>query len=262
MTESRVQKITSATRQKNASQYSLEKPPKADHICLNQSQTGMQYGRWKIISPERRYTRNWSGAYVPVRCQCGNEQWIPLTSLTRGLSKGCPTCATNDRKYVGPTWLYKRMTAAKQRCTNPQDENYERYGARGIKFEFNSVMEACYYVMGIYPNIEESRELELDRIDNNKNYERGNLRLVTRKENVANRELTVLSEYDPQYWPYAETVVRRLLAAGLTREHIIARAELAVKEKRKNWRGIKARLESMTYSMPESIIVTPYRKKE
>ena len=33
----------------------------------------------------------------------------------------------------------------------------------------------------------------------------------------------------------------------MTREEILADAELAVREKRKNWRQIQAKLESMTY---------------
>ena len=45
----------------------------------------------------------------------------------------------------------------------------------------------------------------------------------------------------------------------MTREEIIQDAETAVFEKRKNWRGIKAKLESMTYEMPDRITVLPYR---
>ena len=44
---------------------------------------------------------------------------------------------------------------------------------------------------------------------------------------------------------------------GETREQIIAEAELAVVEKRKSWRTIQQRLESMTYSMPDHVTVSP-----
>jgi hypothetical protein len=50
-----------------------------------------------------------------------------------------------------------------------------------------------------------------------------------------------------------------MLSAGKSREEIIESARKAVQEKRKNWRNISARLESMTYEMPDRITVLPYR---
>ena len=91
-----------------------------------------------------------------------------------------------------------------------------------------------------------SRDMEIDRIDNDGNYEPGNLRWAPREKNQANRRLTVLPEWDPTEWPYARSVVTRKLSAGMTREQIIADAEKAVKEKRKGWRTIAQKLESMT----------------
>lgn len=40
---------------------------------------------------------------------------------------------------------------------------------------------------------------------------------------------------------------------------IIQDAQKAVREKRKNWRGIQRRLASMTLKMPDQITVLPYR---
>ena len=65
-------------------------------------------------------------------------------------------------------------------------------------------------------------------------------------ENQRNKEVTILPEYVPAEWPYARTVVTRMLSAGMTREEIIETALRAVAEKRKNWRGIAERLASMT----------------
>lgn len=103
------------------------------------------------------------------------------------------------------------------------------------------------------------RELEEDRINTNGNYEPGNLRFVTKQENQANRRNTILSEFQQEYWPYTESVVKRKLAAGMSRTEIIHAAQQAVQEKRKCWRIISARLDFMTYEMPEDIIVLPYR---
>lgn len=104
------------------------------------------------------------------------------------------------------------------------------------------------------------RELEIDRIDNNGHYERGNLRFATRIENASNKRNTVLTEFHQKYWPYARSVVIRKLSKGLSRDEIIEDAELAVLREKKKLKGIEARLDFMIYEMPERITV--YRIRE
>lgn len=154
-------------------------------------------------------------------------------------------------------WLDRRLTAAKQRCENPNDPGYHNYGGRGIKFTFPSVKEAGLYLINVYGLPE--RELEIDRINNDMDYAPGNLRFVTHAENNGNKRCTVLSHFSQEYWPYARSVVIRKLSQGLTRDEIIQDAETAVFERRKNWRTISARLDFMIYEMPEHITVLPYR---
>lgn len=248
-------RTTSSSLKGNRGRYDLTSQPPAAHISYKPEMVGEQYGWVKIISPEKRWDTTWHRCYVLTECQgCGAIQWTLLGNLKRGKSKGCQNC-TQQRPI--PYWLDRRLTAAKQRCENPNDSEYHNYGARGIKFDFPSVIDAGLYLIQKYglPN----REMELDRIDNNGNYAPGNLRFATREQNLANRRITVLSRYDPEYWPYAETVVRKKLSQGLTREEIIQDAETAVFEKRKRWRYIQARLEFMTYDLPEDVTVLPYR---
>ena len=239
----------------NVGRYSLETPPDAEHVSFNREQVGKQYGWVKIISPERRYTKGWSRCMVLTECTgCGRKSWTYLSNMTRGKTKGCQRCSM--RRAV-PRWIDRRMTAAKQRCENPKDQNFKNYGARGIKFDFPSVTDACLYMVENFGIPD--RSMEIDRIDDNGNYAPGNLRWTDRKTNVANRRITVLSEYDPKFWPYAETTTRRMLSAGMSRQEIINAAELAVIEKRKRWRYISARLEFMTYDLPDHVTVLPYR---
>ena len=177
------------------------------------------------------------------------------SNLKRGLSE-CPTCrASAKRPY--PPWLARRLTDAKQRCENPEKPKYDLYGGRGIRFSFPSVHEAAMYIFENFSPLD--RTLTIDRIDSNGDYAPGNIRMVPLTENQANRRSTLLSEFDQKYWPYSSGVVRKMLSQGLTREEIISRARLAVKNRYKNWRGIEERLRSMIFDLPDHVIVLPYR---
>lgn len=80
---------------------------------------------------------------------------------------------------------YRAHTAMKQRCLNPNNPSYRYYGARGIKI--------CDRWLESYNNFENDMglpselSLELDRIDNNGNYEPSNCRWVTKEINLKNR---------------------------------------------------------------------------
>lgn len=239
----------------NKSRYSLESPPPAAHISCKPEIVGKQYGWVKIISPEKRWNKKQNHCYVLTQCQgCGSIQWTLFDALVSGKSKGCQHCS-QTRKI--PLWLYKRLTAAKQRCENPRDPGYPNYGARGIRFMFPSVLAAGLYLLEHFGIPE--RGYEIDRINNNGDYAPGNLHMVPLKVNRGNRRLTVLSEFQQKYWPYAYTTVIRKLTHGESREQIIKDAVEAVKEKRKRWHIISARLDFMTYEMPDHITVLPYR---
>lgn len=235
--------------------YSLESPPPSEHISYRPEMVGKQYGWVKIISPEMRWNQKMNSCYVLTECTgCGAIQWQYLGNLTKGLSKGCQGCS--QPKKI-PRWLDRRLTAAKQRCENPNDKGYHNYGERGIRFAFPSVTEAGLYLIQKFGLPD--RKMELDRINTNGDYAPGNIRFANHTTNCVNQRRNVLSRFDQEYWPYSRSVVIRKLSDGLTRGEIIQDAETAVFEKRKNWRLIQARLEFMIYEMPEDVTVLPYR---
>lgn len=244
MTGSPQPPTTSSGSTGNVGRYPLATPPPGGHVSHVPDQVGLRYGWVEIIGPERRYVSGWSSPMVPTRCTgCGRERWTDLSNLSRGKSKGCQRCS--QPRQV-PKKLERVLTAAKQRCTNPHDRAWSNYGGRGITFGFPSVLEAGRYVQSELGWPPPPGRSELDRIDNSRGYEPGNLRWASRAEQVANRRNTRLDEYRSEDWPYAENTVRRLLGEGLTRSEILERAEQAVFDRRKNWRGIAARLASMT----------------
>lgn len=256
MTDSPRHQTTSYSSKENPSLSHLPEPPKAAHVSYNPQIVGNRYGWVTIISPEKRWSKNWNHCKVLTRCNgCGKIAWTELGNLQRGLSNGCQRCS-QPRQI--PRWLYKRLTAAKQRCVNPATPEWENYGARGIQFCFPSVTAAGLYLIKTCGKPD--RSMEIDRIDTNGNYAPGNIRFATHQENQQNKLGTVLSRFEQRYWPYAYTVVIRKLSKGLSRAEIIKNAQTAVREKRKNWPIISARLDFMTYEMPDSIIVLPYRE--
>ena len=82
--------------------------------------------------------------------------------------------------------LYQVFSNIKQRCNNPNNKSYIDYGGRGIKNNFKSLDDFRNYI--INELLIDPRGLEIDRIDNNGHYEKGNIRFVTRSENCYNRK--------------------------------------------------------------------------
>ena len=77
-----------------------------------------------------------------------------------------------------------------QRCYNLNSTNYKNYGARGIKVseEFKDINNYIKYIENLF-GYEENTKLQVDRINNSKNYESGNLKLSTSKEQSHNQRV-------------------------------------------------------------------------
>lgn len=85
---------------------------------------------------------------------------------------------------------YNRWATMIQRCSNPNSSEYHRYGARGIKVYEPWVTSFVKYkeYIDTLPR-PEGDNLSIDRIDNNGNYEPGNLRWATKTQQSENRRI-------------------------------------------------------------------------
>ena len=94
---------------------------------------------------------------------------------------------------------YKVWAAMKQRCQNPRDPRYHRYGGRGITVcpEWCDSFDAFLTHIGPRP----SKGYQLDRIDNDGCYEPGNVRWATPQQQALNRSTSLHSSYMKSY-PY------------------------------------------------------------
>ncbi|MDU4448437.1 MAG: AP2 domain-containing protein [Staphylococcus lugdunensis] len=119
---------------------------------------------------------------------CGNEKVMIGTEVKNGYSKscGCLTKQNLKRKHgmIG-TPIYKKWKTIKGRCFNPNASNYKWYGERGITMckEWKNDFSKFYEDVGDIP----FEGAELDRIDNNGNYEPNNVRWVDHRTNSNNR---------------------------------------------------------------------------
>lgn len=86
--------------------------------------------------------------------------------------------------------LYSTWDSMMQRCFNPKCTNYKNYGARGIivSEEFRDCKTYILYIESL-PNYSSNNKLQVDRIDNDGNYERGNLKLSTLTEQNHNKRV-------------------------------------------------------------------------
>lgn len=154
---------------------------------------GERYGRLIIIKELSPSVR---GRVFMCQCDCGQTKNIYLSDLRNGHIKSCGCLYKESRHYVSRTHgesntrLYKRWGWIKNRCYNPNTKHYSDYGGRGIiLFDkwFNDVVAFINYCKSLKGWNDHT--LTLDRIDNNGNYEPGNLRFVTRTIQSRNRRI-------------------------------------------------------------------------
>lgn len=85
------------------------------------------------------------------------------------------------------TSTYKPWTDMKRRCDDPKRKQFKDYGGRGISYDDSwEYFSSFFSDMGIKPE-----GFELDRIDNNGNYNKANCRYVELIVNAQNKDHSV-----------------------------------------------------------------------
>lgn len=128
------------------------------------------------------------------RCDCGKETHVIGKVLKRGDTKSCGCFANQQRRLrklthgLTGTRTHRVWWNIINRCNNPNVKSYKDYGGRGIRVcERWLRLENFVADVGLAP-----ADLEIDRIDNDGNYEPGNCRWVTREVNARTRRSTIL----------------------------------------------------------------------
>lgn len=149
--------------------------------------TGQKFGMWMAIE----YV---VGSRWRCECECGVIRDVKTHSLKSGgsLSCGCVSLGRLGRASIkhgmSSSKIYTLHCNIKKRCYNDSHKSYKNYGGRDITVcnewlnkedglqNFSTWCKSNGYKEG----------LQIDRIDNDGNYEPSNCRFVTNRENSLN----------------------------------------------------------------------------
>lgn len=142
------------------------------------------------------------------KCDCGNEKVIFSAHVKSENTVSCG-CLQKERKIAASTKhgacktkTYKIWTGIKARCTNPNRENYNRYGGSGIKIcdRWNASFDNFLKDMGECP----SNLHSIERIDPNKNYTKNNCKWELLSKQNRNKKNSLLVEFNGEKRPLIE----------------------------------------------------------
>jgi len=170
---------------------------KRKRVLRDHNISGKRFGKWVVLNYSHEADRF---KYFLCRCDCGNEKIIQSYTLIKGMSTscGCPRYGDESNGYKHGKRrhrLYYIWNGMRQRCKNGKLDSYKNYGGRGISIckEWDNSF-VSFYNWSISNGYSES--LEIDRINNNGNYEPSNCRWATVIQQAYNRRNNVLLEYE------------------------------------------------------------------
>lgn len=153
-------------------------------------------------------------------CECGGWREVSAGHLKQGRVKscGCLKPRHGARRAGAETAEYRVWRAMLRRCRNPSCRDFKNYGGRGVVACPRWALFANFLEdVGQRP----SNTHQLDRIDNDGNYEPGNVRWATRGQQARNKRSNRLLTFDGR----TQTLTAWSEECGIRRETISRRLE-------------------------------------
>lgn len=163
------------------------------------SLNGTKIGRLTLVSSFHKPSKWGNVLWWNCLCDCGAETTARLIIMKTGLKLSCGCLRKEMASARSKSMSLHNMSKTPEhriwsgmidRCRNPKSKDYRNYGGRGIKV-FDGWAESFisfFNHIGCRP----SKSHSLDRINNEGNYEPGNVRWATTREQGRNKRGTVL----------------------------------------------------------------------
>lgn len=160
---------------------------------MNNDLIGKRFGRLVVveegdpyISPKGHKSKRWI-----CKCDCGNTTSVQKAKLVSGQTLSCG-CYIREKSSVVHTThglskhpLLRVWSSMINRCSNPNNEHYSYYGGRGISVWEGWRKDVKIFIGWCVAN-GWKEGLQIDRINNDGNYEPDNIRFVSRSQNQMN----------------------------------------------------------------------------
>lgn len=155
-------------------------------------QVEQEFGRWTVQAMGEK--RN-NAQYWLCKCKCGTERQVSMYHLLSGASTSCGCYGVEQRANSRRTHGMSRSleygiwSSIKDRCDNPNSSRYADYGGRGISMSegWRQDFEVFFRDVGQRPTTRHT----IERKDNDKGYEPGNVIWATYSEQGKNKRNNV-----------------------------------------------------------------------
>lgn len=155
-----------------------------------------RYGRLSVDADDQTRGRK---AKWRATCDCGNVVYVRADGLKNGHTQSCGCLrldAIKSQNGLSKHPLFVIWCGMVARCTRPgpNQHNFSYYGGRGISVCERWLRSFENFLADVPPRPSDDHQIE--RIDNNGNYEPGNVCWATRKEQGRNKRNNVIVEVD------------------------------------------------------------------
>ena len=163
---------------------------------------GMRFGRYEVL--EIIKDDNSGKSLLKCKCDCGTIKSLFRWPLVSGRIKSCGCLKLDQIKLRFTTHgetkggnessTYQTWKRIKDRCNNPNNKDWCLYGGRGIKMcpQWENSFEQFLIDVGRKPG----HQYSIERINSDGNYEQGNVKWATAKEQSRNTSQVRFIEYN------------------------------------------------------------------
>ena len=148
--------------------------------------SGLVFDRLHVVS--RSYSDKNGNVFWKCICTCGVIRSFRGDRLRSKKTKSCG-CLVLETKVSIPLYIRRAFSGMLQRCYNPNSIAFKNYGRRGIIVSDLWIGNCSNFFK--YIGERPTNLYSIDRINNNGNYEPGNVKWSTKEEQQNNRNFNI-----------------------------------------------------------------------